>query len=97
MSKVVDTSPDAKGQWEDVDINPRATRIGVPGGWIYYIEPSHREPCAVFVPEPVGYRLNCQRCNAEAALDPHQCPLKGTVCTCGVSCSEHCRLENDQS
>ncbi len=31
---------------------PTVHRIEVPGGWIYYIEPSHREPLAVFVPTP---------------------------------------------
>lgn len=30
----------------------QAYRLRVPGGWIYYIRPQYREPCAVFVPDP---------------------------------------------
>lgn len=33
---------------------PRITtyRMQVPGGWIYFLDPSHREPSTVFVPDP---------------------------------------------
>lgn len=95
--KSVRDEPDRKGGWEDIDINPRVIRLPVPGGWIYYVEPSHREPVGMFVPEPVGFRLNCPKCNEEEALEPHECPLKGSVCTCGQACTEHCRQENQAS
>lgn len=88
-----------KGLWEKVEpAYPTTFRMPVPGGWIYYVQPDHREPVGMFVPEPPEVRaLNCPKCHNERALDVHECPLKGTQCTCGVSCSGMCRLEKDQS
>lgn len=30
-------------------------RMAVPGGWVYYLRESYREPCAVYVPDPKAY------------------------------------------
>ena len=37
-------------------------------GWVYYVEPSHREPTALFVPEPEGMVIKCSKCHVEPAL-----------------------------
>lgn len=88
-----------KGAWEKVESgHPQTTRLAVPGGWVYYLEPMYREPAAVFVPEPPGHTLNCPKCNNEPALEAHCCPLRPqNLCTCGASCSGMCRLEGEQS
>lgn len=83
-----------KGAWELVESgHPRTTRLPVPGGWVYYVEPSHREPTALFVPEPEGMVIKCSKCRVEPALEVHECPLRKTLCTCGVDCSHACRAE----
>lgn len=39
----------------------------------------------------------CPKCRVEAALDQHECPLRGRQCTCCAECSAMCRNEADQS
>lgn len=98
MSKVPLHGASSTGAWETVEAaHPRTTRLTVPGGWVYYLEPSHREPCALFVPHPPGLACTCPKCRTEEAGEPHECPLRRTLCECGATCTEGCRLEADQS
>jgi hypothetical protein len=54
----------ARPKWENVNNltanGPTTKRLAVPGGWLYLVDIAHREPCAVFVPEPLQHHFHLQ-------------------------------------